>query len=80
MLSSAAYMLVGKERIYLRTNLLWQSAIPKRYRVVASPRRAIELLKEGRIAGVYKSYSEQVTSKVACKVIAVYGDVLILKH
>lgn len=54
--------------------------IPKRYRVVATPHRAIELLKEGRIAGAYKSYLGEITSKVACKVIAVYGDVVILKH
>ena len=54
--------------------------IPKKYRVVASPNTAIELLKNGRIAGAYKSYAWKITSKVACKVIAVYGDVVILKH
>ena len=54
--------------------------IPKRYRVVATPQRAIELLKEGRIAGAYNGYLEKITSKVACKVIAIYGDVVILKH
>ena len=54
--------------------------IPKRYRVVATPQRAIQLLKEGRIAGAYKSYLGKITSKVACKVIAVYGDIVILKH
>lgn len=54
--------------------------IPKKYRVVAAPHRAIELLKEGRIAGAYKSYLGEITSKVACKVIAVYGDIVILKH
>ena len=54
--------------------------IPKKYRVIATPRRAVELLKEGRIAGAYKSYLEKITSKVACKVIATYGDVVILKH
>ena len=54
--------------------------IPKKYRVVATPQRSIELLKEGRIAGAYKSYLGKITSKVACKVIAVYGDVVILKH
>lgn len=54
--------------------------IPKRYRVVATAHRAIELLKEGRIAGAYKSYLGEITSKMACKVIAVYGDVVILKH
>lgn len=54
--------------------------IPKKYRVVATPCRAIELLKQGRIAGAYKSYLEKITSKVACRVIAVYGDIVILKH
>ena len=54
--------------------------IPNRYRVVATPYRAIELLKEGRIAGAHKSYLGKITSKVACKVIATYGEVVILKH
>ena len=54
--------------------------IPKKYRVVAAPHRAVELLKEGRIAGARKSYLAEITSKVACKVVAVYGDVVILKH
>lgn len=54
--------------------------IPKRYRVVTNPLRAIKLLKDGRIAGAYKSYLGEITSKVACKVIAVYGDVVVLKH
>lgn len=54
--------------------------IPKRYRVVATTHRAIELLKEGRIAGAYKSYMGEITSRVACRVIAVYGDIVILKH
>ena len=54
--------------------------IPKKYRVVAAPQRAIRLLKDGRIAGAYKSYLGKITSKVACKVIAIYGDIVILKH
>ena len=54
--------------------------IPKRYRVVATPHRAIELLREGRIAGVYKPQLSLITPKVACRVIAIYGDIVILKH
>lgn len=54
--------------------------IPKKYRAIATPQRAIELLKEGRIAGAYQSYLGKITSKVACKVIATYGDVVILRH
>lgn len=54
--------------------------IPKRYRVVATPQRAIQLLKEGRIAGVRKPQLCLITPKVACRVIAIYGDIVILKH
>ena len=54
--------------------------IPKKYRVVATHQRAIQLLKEGRIAGVFKPQLSLITPKVACRVIAIYGDVVILKH
>lgn len=54
--------------------------IPKRYRVVATPQRATQLLKEGRIAGVRKPQLCLITPKVACRVIAIYGDIVILKH
>ena len=55
--------------------------IPKRYRVVVSNAyRAIELLKERRIVGVHKNLLDLITPKVACRVIAIYGDIVILKH
>ena len=57
-----------------------EEMIPKRHRVVASPNRAVELLKQGRIAGAYKSYLSKITRCIPCRVIAVYGDVVILKH
>lgn len=55
--------------------------IPKRYRVVVSDAyRAIKLLKERRIAGVHKHQLDLITPKVACRIIAIYGEVVILKH